>query len=163
MSRHVLVVLAVLLAGCSSNDHGESSPDRGLDECRTPDGGLPCDPTEVVCGSIVCTTPDEFCCISADAGPPACLDVSASCPAPVAELYCDEAADCASGQVCCATVRSGFPVQYCASSCSGPSSVQVCRTTSECTNGQPCVTQSCKGAFFETCGHMPVGTGCEPG
>jgi len=145
--------------GGAVGDAGDASEEPPA--CSKPEGGLACTPHSVACGSSPCTTPTDVCCATSfTAGVPTgtCTATATGCGINT-EVACEEAADCASGQVCCQTVAAitNNLTATCQTSCIG--SYQICRSTTECTTGQ-CTPQSCGiGATYdiEACG---LQTGC---
>jgi hypothetical protein len=141
--------------------------------CANPLGGAPCDPGYVECDATRCsTTAGEFCC--ADQPSLGCYSqgsspTSATCDAPV---YCNEAADCPSGTVCCGHfICPGavpdcdlFAQQRCLADCDGgfgkgEVAWQACRGNDECPSGT-CVLQLCQSgsapsAAVEACELIP--------
>jgi hypothetical protein len=117
----------------------------------------------VLCGAQSCDTPSQYCCVSRNTDgstTPACRADGTTCDNPAIEMHCDEAGDCAEGQICCSALGAGgAPLLTCAPSC-GMFGVQVCRTSAECRNGKPCVVQTCMGHTVETCGPLPPQAGC---
>lgn len=150
--------------GTTTDDAGGSdavTPDDGGSDatptgCVPIDGGLPCDPGHVACGAATCDTSKQVCCF-ADGGAKA----TCTTPRPTdggkppanacvgTEAFCDEAADCPAGQVCCGFVGStgGFATS-CATSCG--TGLQFCHGNAECVSGT-CTAQQCRGETIETC------------
>ncbi len=123
-----------------------------------PEGGLPVTPGQIECGSAgACATASNTCCIATDGGTSCISGATASCPTDSASLHCLEAADCASGQVCCGTydLNAGTASTSCQTGPCG--TVQFCRTSGECDNAQPCTPQSCAGQQLELCGVFSLG------
>jgi hypothetical protein len=113
--------------------------------CQTPDGGAPCDPGIVSCGSMSCTTASTYCCSDLDGGGTCDPYNGGSCASGV-KYQCNEAADCMSG-VCCEADQYGPHSSSCMPSCP-VGNFQVCRTDSECgvsDAGGPkkCILQTC--------------------
>jgi len=167
-----VLVGAVGFVACSSSD--SSSPPAGGNKNDgstnpAPDGGsggddsgngnagydswAP-DPGYVGCNGSACgTTPDNYCCIT-DAGQ-SCT--SMACSSGLAELHCDEKADCPTGtsQVCCGTLSGTGITVVCADTCPGnltQTQYQVCKTDAECPTNVVCKPQICAGAHVRTCG-----------
>lgn len=128
-----------------------------------------CGPTsmgagKVYCGGLECDTRTSVCCDSAS--PPAapderCVAKAGTLPCGSDEArYCDEAADCADGEVCCQRASSAYPLamgSVCApkGTCGSGFAVQFCRTGAECGPGIPCIVQECRGRRIATCGGVP--------
>jgi hypothetical protein len=143
--------------GGDAGDASEESP-----ACPKPEGGLACTPHSVACGSSPCTTPTDVCCAATftEGAPTGTCTAAATGCLGTTDVACEEAADCASGQVCCQTVAAitNDLTATCQTSCA-VGSYQICRSTTECTTGQ-CTPQSCGiGATYdiEACG---LQTGC---
>jgi hypothetical protein len=117
----------------------------GARACLVPDGGAPCNPGTVPCGSTTCNTATEYCCEESN-GDGTCDPVNGGSCASGIKVACNEAADCASG-VCCQEDTYGPHSATCQTSC--PTGYfQVCRTDAECgTDGsgapQTCIVQLC--------------------
>lgn len=128
-----------------------------LDACVAVDGGAPCDPAHIQCGTTECTVGSQYCCIANDAGSFTCDTTSTKCQgtmmSPGTSMYCDEAANCPDAQVCCGFAGSaGGYATACQPSCGG-NAVQFCRGSAECASG-PCVVQHCNGVDVQTCGGL---------
>lgn len=124
--------------------------------CINPDAQSPLsDPGNVQCNGAPCAVADHFCCDQKNA--PSCMPRPrpGTCAGPQRE--CDEAADCAGGNVCCIPPNQAVTLAYfatCAKSCglNDPLSYQLCNADSECENGKPCIGQSCLGTIIYNCG-----------
>ncbi|MEZ4225414.1 MAG: hypothetical protein R3B13_30965 [Polyangiaceae bacterium] len=83
----------------------------------------------VNCADDKCNTASEFCCYQysnqSDSYTPACLSNGSSCVGP--DIFCDDPSDCASGQVCCASLQ-GTTNPFVAA--------MQCRATSDCRDDQ---------------------------
>ena len=121
--------------------------------CDKPAGGLPCDPKSIFCNGAGCDTTSHYCCAKS-ATAQSCVADGTKCADN--SLHCDEAADCASGQICCFVAKSiSAGDTVCATSCSGGAfSVQLCRTNGECGSGK-CLVQTCSGAQIQACDKIP--------
>jgi hypothetical protein len=143
----------------TDRDAGAEAHADGARACDMPEGGLPCDPGFVACGSgPSCATPSVCCRGGAGSQAAICQSASDSCENGAAQA-CDEAADCPAGEKCWGLVAGGVSMS---TSCSvaPPSSqstgfpaFQLCRTTLECVD-KACVPHSCSNGFFETCGPL---------
>ena len=147
--------------GAQGNDASADAPSDGTapgpDGCVPVEGGLACDPGHVTCGTTPCDVATQFCCIT-DGGAKQTCDTDppdSGKPPPAtcttgSKAFCDEAADCPSGQLCCGFVGAGGGfATTCAASCG--TGIQFCRGSAECTSGS-CVVQQCRGENVETCG-----------
>ena len=99
----------------------------------------------VVCGKASCTN-DDFCCGSPGFGDANC---SVVCTSPQGSMYCDDATDCATGQVCCYFSTSA--------GISGSSCLTTCPTSDG--HGQLCKSGSteCPGTTCKGLGIAPAG------
>jgi hypothetical protein len=140
-------------------DSGAGAGDGG------PGPGLLPDPGAITCGATTCPdasgTPPmnevrAYCCVL---GPNTGNPVSQTCEyqnlgacESGKPYYCDEAADCNAGLVCCMSndLRAWTA---CESTCTG---VTLCKSSAECTNGQPCTPVTCDGQHIGTCGPLPA-------
>jgi len=149
---------------CSFTSSGAGGPGAEPVAATTPTNGHSSDPSEVDCngastsGTQFCSVTSQQGCCASGSGPGSCNSDSqpSSCNGANQWFFqCDEAADCAQGQVCFLT-GSTFA---CATSCSGGLAAQSCRLNSECgQDGGSCVVQTCNGGIFaELCA---VGNGC---
>ena len=83
-----------------------------LDACVAIEGGLACDPAHIQCGpTLSCTAGAQFCCIQNEAGAFTCDVDAAQCMTGMGmmgvvgtKMYCDEAANCPNGELCCGFV-----------------------------------------------------------
>jgi len=122
--------------------------------CVVPDGGAPCNPELITCGSQTCNNGSQFCCIESDGG--ACITVGASGCAAGLIWQCDEAADCqGNNQACCTQGAGGNSCvpesTLCtqADQCTGTSK-QLCHSDSEC--GTTVDVPQAKRCIPQTCG-----------
>jgi hypothetical protein len=123
-------------ASKAGGDAGEG----GSPVCLVPDGGAPCSPGKVTCGSTTCDTATDYCCAGTN-GAGTCEPLNGGTCASGVEVECDETADCASGNVCCQQDAYGPHSATCETAC--PTGYfQVCRTNAECTP-QTCIVQLC--------------------
>jgi hypothetical protein len=148
-------------------DGGDGSA--GPPACVSVDGGAQCSaPLMLPCGSSTCNTSTDYCCVdtAADGGrTQTCVAPNGGCSPTATKIDCKEAADCASGAVCC----GNFPMlgvqgnTSCLASCNGNQNVQICRTDSECGGGadagglQKCVLQTCGSLTLQLCAVSPGG------
>src|SRR5262249_55628223 len=158
------IIVAVLAAACSSSSTG-SLDARPVDaappasDARGADGGA----GRVACGATTCpSTPtfsmnldtENYCCAPgpSSADTPACEHANLGLCESGNPFYCDEAADCDPGLVCCnSTVRPGL--FHCDVACGD---LQMCGGSAECRNGQPCTFRTCAGARYGFCGPLPA-------
>jgi len=149
-------------AGCGRTEF-DTGPVGGAGGSAMSSGlpGLPSTPGLFVCGSTLCLTSTQQCCLgvsSSGAVSGTCLALTASCTG--ASLQCDEPADCASssqgqGNVCCAGLGAstgGSAISLgsqcvAASRCSGSTHLIVCRQDSDCHGAGVC----CAGEGLPTC------------
>ena len=149
-------------ANSTDQDSGSTGNDSGAAATCTPlSGGLPCDPGKIFCGSKSCDAKSEDCCVDTHTGSATCAPKGTCSGSTTAGLGCDEAADCAAGEVCCFTASGVTPT---GSLCqTGPCPLgdfsQSCRGTEECAAGN-CVEGSCSGYKIQTCGAIPS-TACQ--
>jgi hypothetical protein len=121
-----------------------SAPDASASGCGAPTPGSTACPENLV----TCSAPTNVCvaCLG-QLNPLKCqgTDDVASCPSGTAFgpfiRSCDDAADCAPGQVCCGD-SSGW-ASSCAASCTD-SEVQRCATCGECGPGKSCESGACR-------------------
>jgi len=148
----------------STNDSGDNSDtgsgdfdsgigDSGPTEAAPPDKGA------VQCNGSPCNSDDSSCCIEADGGQSCVANSSTKKCEGLAEVHCDEKADCESGQVCCATVVGAKATSKCAAACPnqdppGNLQRQICKTSDECDPGVECKPQTCLDGKLavSTCG-----------
>lgn len=146
--------------GASGADSGPGA-DAGADTGIPPAGDSgPPDPGTVTCGAATCSTSTQQCCFNPqDAGASQCAPVGdGGCSPGTFSQTCNEAADCAGGNVCCLSASLGIPPDIkaaCETSCSG-FSLQLCKTSAECKNGQPCGAFPCRGYIIDSCGPPPM-------
>jgi hypothetical protein len=139
----------------TDTDGGSTDTDGGPQGCTPISGGLPCDAHKIYCGASNCDGATEDCCVDTTNGTSSCAP-KGTCPTDKAGLGCDEAADCAAGEVCCFTASGTTPT---GSLCqTGPCGLgefsQTCRSDAECNSGS-CGTGSCGGYTIETCAPIP--------
>ena len=86
----------------------------------------------VRCGQITCAGDKPVCCATSYGN--TCIDQEGSCSG--MRFACDESADCASGQVCCAREAA-----LCGSraDCTANDGVELCTSDTECPAGQRCI------------------------
>jgi hypothetical protein len=140
-----------------SADAGDSGG--GPPSCVSVDGGAQCsDPLRLPCGGSTCNTSTDYCCVeNADAGgTQTCVAPNGSCSPPAAMIGCKEAADCASGAVCCGNFpRTGVQgTTSCMASCTAMQNVQICRTDDEC--GAKSDAGALKKCVLQTCGSLTL-------
>ena len=118
--------------------------------------------TILACGSTTCpATPyspangsnDSYCCLpQSNLAAPTCVHGNLGACESGNPWYCDQAADCNAGLVCCEqSARAGMFACLAPAACG---MLQACRTSAECTNGQSCVTRTCGGTTIGTCGAL---------
>lgn len=129
-----------------------SIPDGGPVYNPTPDASTstPAGAGMVTCGATACNTATEACCSKVAFGDggfnttTTCQPKADSCQG--GSFACDEASDCATGEVCCRTL-AGASCK--AGSCQFPA-IQVCSGSTECANdGGACAEHTCKVAQTE--------------
>jgi loricrin len=125
---------------------GSSGGSGGGTSCLAPEGGAPCDPGTVTCGSMSCSTATTECCSNLDGGGTCDPYNGGSCTSGVT-YQCNEAADCTSG-VCCELDEYGAHSATCMPSC-GVGYFQVCRSDSEC--GTTSDAGAAKKCILQTC------------
>ncbi|MGO9839345.1 MAG: hypothetical protein ACLP1X_34625 [Polyangiaceae bacterium] len=119
---------------------GDAGGEGGSPVCLVPEGGAPCSPGKVSCGSTTCDTATDYCCAGTN-GAGTCEPLNGGTCASGVKVECDETADCASGDVCCQQDAYGPHSATCEASC--PTGYfQVCRSNAECTP-QTCIVQLC--------------------
>lgn len=108
-------------------------------------GGELGSPGVISCSGIPCRSdmmPANTCCIARSGiFQTSCRPEFPPCSAQLAwPFYCDDAADCGGGAVCCAHMEDGVTTAKCATECDGGegSVVQLCRTNAECSEGRHC-------------------------
>jgi hypothetical protein len=156
--------LLALVAACGSASSGAldarpADAPAALDAPAAADagGGLP---GQVACGAGTCPATstmsmdldsESYCCAPASSGASAfCVHGNLGACESGNPFYCDEAADCDPGLVCCSsTVRSGL--FSCATVCG---EIQMCRSSAECRNAQSCGFRTCVGARYGFCGAL---------
>jgi hypothetical protein len=139
----------------SSVDAGASSSSSGtLPPTDAGDAGSGSSPGSIDCGEdTTCTTDRGGCCVvswssstgaSTASSGPACSDAD-GCRQSANKhergrftvYLCDDAADCASGQVCCFAGGNGTGATQCLASC--PTADIACLSDSECGEGGTCI------------------------
>lgn len=161
-------VLLVALAGglgCGRTDFDTGDAAAGSGGSTMPSGvpQLPSTPGLFICGSTLCVTSSQQCCLGVSttgAVSGTCLALSASCTG--ASLQCDEPADCSSstsqgqGNICCAGIGASTgtsaPISIgsqcvAASRCTGTTHLIVCRQDSDCHGAGVC----CASDGLPTC------------
>jgi hypothetical protein len=127
-----------------------------LDACVAIEGGHPCDPAHITCGTTSCTAGSQFCCIQNDAGTFTCDTMTTQCQTMMVSgttMYCDEAANCPDAEVCCGFIGAGGGyATSCQAACAG-NAIQFCHGSAECASGS-CVGRTCNGVYVETCGAL---------
>ena len=161
----VHAVVLVIAVACGHSHHGVSdgaASGHGAAHRDAPAGGDGSQmATELACGSAMCAaTPyspqnsnnDNYCCLPmSTAGSATCVHGNLGACEAGNPWYCDQAADCNAGMVCCEAARAGMFACYPAAMCGA---IQACRTTAECTNGQSCTPRTCGGTPIATCGPL---------
>jgi hypothetical protein len=136
-----------------------SKADAAVPQASTP-GTIRCGPSPTTGLVLVCEGATPLCCWAEPATGPKCLPANRACGASgddghVAELACEQAADCPSGGVCCVEPTALLSFK---TSCSSCADGRACATDAECVS-ESCVAWSCaKGPFIRTCG----GKGFDP-
>jgi hypothetical protein len=124
----------------------EGGPDATVDAPPPPP---PLEPGEIECGGQICPVGVHQCCFDqADVLPPQCIDASATCPAGFYSAGCDQADDCAAGEVCCLEVffqGGGISAISCKTTCF---TNELCSTSDECA-GSTCVPLSFLSRYRE--------------
>lgn len=162
--------------GSSSGGEGgtTSSSSSGGGGVPVPEGGVASDPDNVTCGGSPCNTTTDHCCETADSG--TCQPLNGACAAGALSLECNEAADCAGGNVCCTALAYGQHATTCTAGACAPGTFQLCRTDSECGSAdagaasQKCIVQTCytsqamtQTVTVEACAYPAYGAGGTPG
>jgi hypothetical protein len=119
-----------------------SSPDAGAD--ATPDvvEAPPPGAGKIACGSSECTAgSDNYCCAGYGAPSFSCKNdnsfLAGACSGGAAHaLFCDEKADCPTGQVCCDQPDGIGTLAQCASTRGGGK--VLCKTDKDCPTGKTC-------------------------
>lgn len=134
-------------------------PEAGGSACVRPDGGLPCDPGQLSCGSSTCSVSTSFCCEQVTGSPDGSCSLNGSTCSLAVEEHCDEAADCDAGQ-CCFSLGSPS-IATCKARCNPGTDTPLCHSNAECDSGR-CLLQPCAigGGSVEACG---IVAGCGPG
>ena len=121
-----------------------SSPDASAAVDASPDVVVAPPPGagKIACGSSDCTVSANVYCCAGYATPSAScrnndsFDDVFGCANGIAHaLYCDEKADCPTGQVCCDTDQGSGTVAKCSASCGGR---VLCKQDSDCPTGKKC-------------------------
>jgi len=126
---------------------------------------LPATPGLFVCGSAICLTSSQQCCLGVSASGAVsgtCMPLGASCTG--ASLQCDEPADCTAasqgqGNVCCAGLGASagsLPISIgtqcvAASRCTGTTHLIVCRQDSDCHGAGVCCATDGLPTCLATC------------
>jgi hypothetical protein len=97
----------------------------------------------VACGSTACPVATSYCCNHPNQ-PDECKANGSACTFGV-EMACDGPEDCASGQVCCATLfiqgqNQSYTSTACAAACTGKTARVVCGASGTCPTGTTCGT-----------------------
>ncbi len=138
------------------DDSGKNEEDSSTPiPCAPVSGGLPCDADKVYCGATSCDATTEDCCVDTRNGSSTC-GAKGSCTGK-AGLGCDEAGDCATGEVCCFSASGATPTgALCQTGpCGFGDYSQSCRSDSECAGSGQCITGSCAGYKIQTCAAIP--------
>ena len=151
------MALSIVSAVACAKSYGDSEDpapagDAGSEkDAGDPDGSTP---GTISCGTLVCDLATSFCCVG---GTPGSVTFRCTTDAQCTDnpSHCDDAADCASGEKCCATLSSSSFSTVCQKSCTV---AQSCRVDSECGNAK-CVKQRCAGEISYLCGQNFF---CEP-
>jgi len=136
----------------TDEDSGGPTP---LGPCTAISGGLPCDTGKIYCGATTCDQATQECCVDVTTGAATCTNIGSCSNAPMA---CDEARDCAAGEVCCFSASGTTPTgaQCTPGSCSGLGEfAQSCRSDDECSISGECIPQQCKTYKIQTCAQIP--------
>jgi hypothetical protein len=167
------MILAACFVGCgdSGNTNDMGGADLSASAADLTSGG---DMTKIVPfnmpGSIYCysgplcstSSANKVCCDSKTDGgfSDACVPTAAQCLAmdSMAKTFeCGQAADCASGQICCGDIttsssgKKGFKSTSCATSCTS-TQTQLCVTAAECkASGVSCVGADITGRDVGLC------------
>lgn len=120
-------------------------------------GGTSSGPTpgSVLCAGSPCALTvsgvvAEACCVAASPYPTLCLPlVQGECSNMGTPVACDDATDCAMGQVCCADNSGATPSAACAAHCDDGGE-QLCRTDAECKGNGTCRPSS-NGSDYSSC------------
>jgi hypothetical protein len=127
---------------------------------------LPATPGLFVCGTAICLTSSQQCCLGVSASGAVsgtCMPLAASCTG--ASLQCDEPADCTAasqgqGNVCCAGLGAStggtVPISIgsqciAASRCTGATHLIVCRQDSDCHGAGVCCATEGLPTCLATC------------
>jgi hypothetical protein len=155
------LAIAVVLCAC------DTAPPRGVGvdapspvDARAVDASAPAGAGRVACGATSCpATPtpsmnldsEDYCCGTTPTdGPAFCVHGNLGACESGNPFYCDAAADCLPGLVCCNdVVRPGL--FHCAGGCAD---LQMCGTDDECRNGLRCTRRVCAGAEYGFCGAL---------
>ena len=108
----------------------------------------------VLCGTAICATGEELCCVSGSAPALQCVAVDAPGPQCDFGARCDGPEDCGPGQQCCMP-SGGIMQTYCvAGAC--PAGRALCHTNSDCTRqGEICCFSIEFGWEHWTCSQGP--------
>ncbi len=122
--------------------------------CDPPPGGLPCTPGVISCGTSSCDVPSQFRCDipgTSETCQPAGL------PCAGTPIACNEASDCADGEVCCLASASTSEATFSCQKLVGGkcpiapvATAQICRSSTECASGT-CQFWNCLGSVVEAC------------
>lgn len=133
-------------AADTSHSGAQPTPDAGVPEPDAAVKPAPAVSTNVVqCDNKQCTGSTPYCCASKDLG--TCVDANTTyCPGSRFLMRCDEEADCANGEVCCAYSDNERWESYCttAAKCTMKATTAaqewrvMCRDDSDCKDGTKC-------------------------
>jgi hypothetical protein len=118
--------------------------------CNPPDAGGPPN-YGITCGGTTCTSPTDWCCMSASAG---CQARSMQCTQNTLPMECDGPEDCPVGQICCGSYNP--EMTYCTGQC-GPTPLanagdgRLCHTNQDCANNATCHSLVYYGGTFSVC------------
>jgi hypothetical protein len=119
-----------------------SSPDAGADAAPDVIEAPPPGAGKIACGSSECTVgSDNYCCAGYGAPSFSCKNdntfLAGACAGGDAHaLFCDEKADCPSGQICCDQPDGIGTVAQCSTTCGGGK--VLCKTDKDCPTGKTC-------------------------
>jgi hypothetical protein len=127
--------------GVSSGGVSEAGGAGGLDPSSGGSSAEIGTPGVISCAGVPCrsdTSPANTCCSALGTG--TCGPEYIACSSFAAStFYCDDAADCGGGAICCATSGLLVVAKCVTDECSGSGSrVQLCRTKAECPEGREC-------------------------
>ena len=129
-----------------------------------PTDAAPPSPGQVTCGVITCNAASETCCASFSGSAVGVSCVPTGQPCLGLNVACDEKADCADGQVCCAKMGGGGggggggfgglkATCEAKASCTGQGAVTLCRKNEDCPADAPaCCSYGVIGTTVSFCG-----------